>query len=288
MRKCTQAFTLAELLVSVAVLIGIVLLVNRLFIGMMTITTAANKRMDLEAQVRPLFERVAVDFAQMVKRRDTDFFGKGTAAPNSTGGTMIGNDQIAFYSSVAGYHASGVSPSSISLVAYRIGGNKLERVAKGLLWNGVSSSDTPIVFLPVTISAKWPGATDLSASPTPNSDAELIAPHVFRFEDDYLLKNGLLSDTPWDSALDHHSVDGLQDVAAISIVIAAVDPKSGVLISTSQLAALTERLIDFSPSMRPGDLLNQWQVALDATTDIPRPAISGVRIYERYFYLLPR
>ena len=80
----------------------------------------------------------------------------------------------------------------------------------------------------------------------------------------------------------------MQDVAAISVCIAAIDPKSRVLISNSQLTALAGRLVDFSTSMTPGGLLNQWQVALDGTTDMPRPAIQGVRVYERYFYLVPK
>ena len=34
-----------------------------------------------------------------------------------------------------------------------------------------------------------------------------------------------------------------------------------------------------------GELLSTWQTALDGITDMPRPAISGIRLYERYFYL---
>jgi len=83
-------------------------------------------------------------------------------------------------------------------------------------------------------------------------------------------------------------LNGMQDVAAISVCIAAIDPKSRVLISDSQLTTLVGRLPDFATSMRPGDLMSQWQAALDATTDIPRPSVSAVRIYERYFYLLPK
>jgi hypothetical protein len=289
MRKRNYAFTIVELLVSVAVLLVLVLLVSRLFSSAVAVTTSGNKRMDAEAQTRPLFERVAVDFSQMVKRSDLDFFGKNTAPPNSIGGSMAGNDQIAFYSSVAGYYPSSGSQSPVSLIAYRVNAqNKLERVAKGLLWNGVSATSTPVVFFPSTIAGSWASATNLTAAPTPEPDADLIGPYVFRFEYYYLLKNGNLSDTPWDTSAGHSSVSGMQDVAAISVCIATIDPKSRVLISDSQLATLAGRLPDFSTSMRPGDLLSQWQAALDATTDIPRPSVSALRIYERYFYLLPK
>jgi len=285
MRKSGDAFTIVELLVSAAVLVILVLLIGRMFSSASAVAMFGNKRMDAEAQLRPLFERLAVDFSQMLKRSDVDYYLKSPAI------TQTGNDQMAFYSAVAGYYPSSGSQSPISVVGYRInstfgstGFNKFERMSKGLVWNGVSSGDTPIVFLPLTISATWPAATNGNSDP----DFELIAPYVFRFEYYYLLKNGNLSDTPWDSSAGHTSVSGLQDVAAISACVATMDPKSRVLISDSQLTILIGRLPDFSPSMAPGGLLSLWHTALDGTTDMPRPAVSAVRVYERYFYLLPK
>jgi len=285
MRKLNHAFTIVELLVSITVLVILVLLVSRLFNSAATVTTSGNKRMDADAQLRPLFDRMAVDFSQMIKRADVDYYLKSSA------NTQSGNDQIAFYSTIPGYYPSSGSQSTISVISYRINStsgpgpfNKLERMAKGLVWNGVSSTDPPIVFLPLTITATWPAATNNSS----DADYELIGPCVFRFEYYYLLKNGSLSDTPWDTSAGHSRVSGMQDVAAVSVAVATIDPKSRVLISDSQLTTLVGRLNDFASSMKPGDLLNQWQAALDGTSDIPRPAVSAVRIYERYFYLLPK
>jgi prepilin-type N-terminal cleavage/methylation domain-containing protein len=287
MPKSNRGFTLVELLVSIAVLIVLVLLVGRLFSSAATITASGNKRMTADAQLRPLFDRMAVDFSQMIKRSDVDYYLKSSANAEA------GNDQLAFYSAVAGYYPSSGSQSPISVVGYRINSisgstsfNKLERMSKGLVWNGVSTTDTPIVFLPLTISGTWPAATSSAADP--QGDYELIAPYVFRFEYYYLLKNGSFSVTPWNTSAGHSSVSGMQDVSAISVCIAAIDPKSRVLISDSQLTTLMGRLPDFAASTTPGGLLNQWQSALDGTTDMPRPAIQGVRIYERYFYLLPK
>jgi len=285
MRRSGDAFTIVELVVSAVVLVILVLLIGRMFSSASAVTTSGNKRMDAEAQLRPLFERLAVDFSQMLKRSDVDYYLKSPAI------TQTGNDQVAFYSTVAGYYPSSGSQSPISVVGYRINSssgstsfNKFERMSKGLVWNGVSSGDTPIVFLPLTISATWPAATNGNSDP----DYELIAPYVFRFEYYYLLKNGNLSDTPWDSSAGHTSVSGLQDVAAISACVATMDPKSRVLISDSQLTILIGRLPDFSPSMAPGGLLSLWHTALDGTTDMPRPAVAAVRVYERYFYLVPK
>jgi len=289
-RKSNYGFTLIELLVSIAVLVGVVLLVSRLFNSATAITTLRTSRTDAESQIRPLFERIAFDFSQMVKRSDADFFGKGTDSPNSPGGAMPGNDRLAFYGLIPGYHLTNVSPSPVSLVAYRVTGQRLERMAKALLWNGASVMDSAIVFFPLTIAGNWPAATN----DADDADYELIGPYVFRFEYYYLLRNGALSDQPWDAGAGHSSVNGLEDVAAISVCVAAVDPRSRVLFSQERLAELAGRLNDFTINnpdsgepTKPGDLLTQWQTALDATTDVPRSAVSAVRIYERYFYLEP-
>jgi hypothetical protein len=235
--------------------------------------------MDTDSSARQLLDRVSLDLSQMVKRADLDYFAKNTRAPNSVGGAMPGNDQIAFYSTVPGYSSSAASP--ISLVAYRINDqSRLERMGKGLQWNGDSSPTAPAVFLPLTISGIWPSATNS----TSDSDYELIGPQVFRFEYYYLLKSGSLSDTPWDAAAGHSSISGMQDVVAVIVAIATIDTKSKVLTSDAQLGTLATSLNDFSGSMTPGDLLNQWQSAIDTDTSLPRAALQGVRLYERYSY----
>lgn len=299
-----SGFTIAELLVSVAVLVLLILIVSTIVKSASTVTTSANKRMDADSQARLVLDRMAVDFAQMVKRSDVDFFGKNTTAPNSAGGAMPGNDQIGFFSAVSGYYPPSGSQSSLSLVAYRVNANtnssayfRLERMGKGLLWNGVTPPPSPtptavpMVFLPQTISTipAWSGV--IQPSPDPNysdPDYELIGPYVFRFEYYYVLRNGLVSNTPWDTSPSHTTVSGMQDVAAISTIIAVADPKSRVLLTNAQVATLAGRLNDFATTMGPGGLIAQWQTALNTTSDMPRPAITGIRVYQRSFPLLPK
>ena len=280
------AFTLAELLVTVGVLVLLVLL-SQLLNSAATVTTLGHKQMDADSQARQLLDRMAVDFAQLVKRSDVDFFGKGTTAPNSVGGTMAGNDRIAFYSGVPGYYPPTGSQSPVSLVAYRVNSdsasssyNKIERMGKGLVWNGVSTTDIPVVFMPLTISATWSTATSTSASDTAY---EKIGPQVFRFEYCYLLTNGNLSITP---------PANISGIAAFIVDIAVIDSKSKVLLTDAQLATLSTSgnanfLPDYSSGMAPGQLRNNWQNKVNAITTLPRPALSGVRVYERFFYLSP-
>jgi hypothetical protein len=50
----------------------------------------------------------------------------------------------------------------------------------------------------------------------------------------------------------------------------------------------TSVLVDYSTGMAPGQLLANWRSALDTNTiGLRQPAISGIRAYERYFYLSP-
>ena len=123
-----------------------------------------NKGMDADEQARALLDRVSVDFTRMVRRADVDYYLKGRpSANNQTGGSSGANDQIAFYSNVGGYAPSVAAPSAgstspVSLVAYRVKPNtlRLERLGKGLVWNGDTSTNTPMVFLPVPLASPLP------------------------------------------------------------------------------------------------------------------------------------
>jgi hypothetical protein len=256
--------------------------------------TLGNKRMDADSQARQLLDRMAIDFDQMLKRTDVSYYVK------TTGNTQAGNDQIAFFSAVPGYYSQGGYNSNVSLVAYRVNAdstsasyNKLERMGKGLALNAAyPTAPIPLLFLDSTTSPTttiqniWPAA---ASSTTADSDYETAGPQVFRFEYYYLLSSSpsvgtanQLSAGLWSNV----NSFVIKDVAAIVVTIAAIEPKSKVLLNNDQIAALAGTLPDFTTNSTPGLLLKQWQDALDANAiGLPRPAISGVRLYERYFYL---
>ena len=288
------AFTLLEIMVSVVVLTILVVIVSRIVSSASTITTLGNKRLDTDSQVRPVLDRIATDFAQMIKRTDVDYYVKSPSdletAANPTKGP---NDHLAFFCNVAGYYPSG-SASPISLVAYRINSdnnsssyNRMERMGKGLPWNGVSTTNKPILFGLQAIANNWPAATD-NITADPDGDYELIGPQIFRFEYFYLLKDGTISNLPA-TVSDVTGGPGMADVTAIVATIAAIDPKSKVLLSDAQITTLIGRLVDFDPvtHTKIGDLRAGWQAALDGTNDMVRPAIASIRLYQRSLYLLP-
>ncbi len=132
-------FTLAELLVSIAALVLLVFLFTQLLNNVATVMTLGNKVMDVDSSARQVLDRMAIDFGQMVKRTDVSYYVK------ALGNTEVGNDQIAFFCSAPGYYPPNGAQSPVSVVAYRVNSllasqsyNKLERLAKGLLWNGAS------------------------------------------------------------------------------------------------------------------------------------------------------
>jgi hypothetical protein len=355
-------FTLAELLVTVGVLVLLVFLAAQLFITAATVTTRGHKQMDADAQARQLLDRMAIDLAQMIKRSDVDYYLKSSATGTGVRNLLQpGNDQIAFYSAVPGYYPASGSQSPVSLVAYRVYNpfpapsacpdcNRLQRMGKGLVWNAVSAVNTPIVFMPIPIASPIPVGE--LPSPTPNplptpawpqagnmtTDAayEVVGSQVFRFEYYYLVSGQLapaagttstpppptLSDIPWDTRICscppsptpaatptptitppalccHTAPEGMQDVSAVVVDIAVLDAKSKALLDTvdptgAKLARLNgadgqpPALVDYTAGMTPGQLLAQWRAALDANAiGLPRPAISGIRLYERYLYLSP-
>src|SRR5438094_4402610 len=127
-RVTRGGFTLAELLVSMAVLIIITLMLTQLMTSSTAITRTAHKHIDTDTQARVVFDRMALDFAQMLKRTDIDYYvkqrsgykghGNGHGWGQGKNGDK-GSDQIAFFSAVPGYYP-GSYGSPICLVAYRV------------------------------------------------------------------------------------------------------------------------------------------------------------------------
>jgi len=357
-RSGASAFTLAELVVSLGVLVLLALLATQLLNNAATVTTLGHRRMDVDSQAREILDRMAIDFAKMVKRSDIDYSVK------SPGNPQTGNDQIVFYTASPGYFATVPTPapgyttkSSVSLVAYRINPNsswssynRMERLGHGLAWNAFSSGSAstgwpPIMFLPQTITGTWNSV--LFPSSEGSSEYEIIGPQVFRFEYYYLVRGQFepgaiptptptpsatppfLSNIPWDTTCAcpsatptvtptatptpiatptptvaptplppavccHLSPQGMQDVVAIVVDIAVIDPKTRGLVTNAQLARLNGAdgspplLVDFAAGMTAGQLLTQWRATLDANAiGLAQPAIAGMRVYERYMYLSP-
>jgi type II secretory pathway component PulJ len=268
------AFTVAELLASIAVLALIVPLVAQ-FMGSATgVVTTGAKHMDADTEARTVLNRMAVDFAAIVKRADIDYYFSKNG----------GNDQLAFYSETSGYYPSdvtGVTPKSSTCVAgYRILNNQLERLNKALIWNGVSSSaippGRPMVFLPQTLTTTWSNIAGGGSDP----DYQVIGDQVYRFEFCFFMRDGTLSDRPW--LPPQTTFNGLDDVNAIVVAIAVLDTKSRII--AGDLTAATAKLDDVNGTSIATAPAQLWQQKIqNGDLALPRAAASQVRIYQRYF-----
>ena len=358
----TAGFTVAELLVSIVVVVIITLIASQVMTSATAITRTGNKHFDTDTQARVVLDRMALDFAQMVKRTDVDYYIKQPNKYNGHGnghGCGLGrngdkgSDQMAFYSQVPGYYPPGTAAeqSPISLVAYRVNEGaptsdrygRLERMAKGLRWNGVdnstgNSATYPIVFATGQFpggnqgSCPYAGTTGPWAARSPgwsaaicndngnwsqDPDYEVIGPGVFRFEYYYLLKNGRVTDWPWDRfdyptqlTIYNPVALGLTQIRAIAVSIAVIDPASRALIQQADAANptaygdildLAAELPDFKNSCGQGNgqraigsLELQWKGVIESVArtgqtpqgkKIPPEAAKGIRVYNRYFDL---
>jgi hypothetical protein len=325
------AFTLAELLVSMGVLVLLVLLLTQLINSAATTARPANKHIDTDTEARTVFDRMALDFAQMLKRTDVDYYLKANANkyPGHSGEHRKGiggppgqqdlNDYMGFYTQTPGYSSSSSSP--ISLVGYRINGrsnspayNKLQRRGEALVWNGISnlnlnSPPLPIFFLPVKIQTIWPAVGDNTENP--NRDLpylETIGPNVFRFEYCYLLKTGRADWTPWNKIPSEGPIYGtfnaLADVEGIGVTIAVIDSQNRALLvqgdpTEDNILNLQLYMQDSRTARGRGvggsksviDCEAQWNevitdpVTYPETANMPRAALSAIRIYSRAFDL---
>lgn len=271
-------FTLIELLVAAVVFLILAILIAQLISSATLITGLSNKKQSADAQARTILARMALDFGKMLKRSDVDY--ELTKQP--------GNDRMAFLAEVAGYYPPTASPSPLSVVAYRLtstnsGFEGFQRYGKGLSWLTDASGEAAPVFHQ-KIATFSPEAVSSGAS----DEFEEIGPGVIRFETIYLLKNGKLSETPWDANAGHGTVDGLKDVAAIGVVLAVIDPTLIGRLTPDEIRALAAKLADFSSASMPamGDLERSWQQTADAD-GVTRKSGGAVRIHARYFPLNP-
>jgi hypothetical protein len=160
------AFTIVEMLVSVAVLVLIMTFIGQMMSSVSLSTTLSTKHIDTDNQARLVFDRMANDFAGMPHRKDVDFiFAKVAGSQGSTDGS----DKMFFYSEAPALfsssntalypdtNTSSADPKScVALVGYVIntGSNNtdsniapppycLQRLSKGLTWDSSFPPDGP-------------------------------------------------------------------------------------------------------------------------------------------------
>jgi hypothetical protein len=303
-------------------------MVTQLMTSATAVTRTGHKHISTDTQARVALDRMALDFTQMINRTDINYYVKGWNYQGHGNGHGyghhsgdLGSDQIAFFTQVPGYYPTGAQ-SPISIVAYRVNQSnsnnpaylKLERLGKGLLWNGASNSIPAMVFLPVTIGSLWPAAVNNNNNCGGSSNSscdpayETIGPGIFRFEYYYILKNGRATDVPWNTDAGHTSLAGigLGDIEAIGVTIAVIDSTARALIDAANAGSLLDLandMADFRTSPGRGvgqatkyigELEASWETTVETVSQtgqtstglpVPPEAAKAIRIYGRSFDL---
>jgi prepilin-type N-terminal cleavage/methylation domain-containing protein len=319
------AFTLVELLVSMAILVLLITVVVQIVDGAQKTTGASKSRLECDAEARTVFDRMALDFGRMVNRKDVDFVIKKDA----------GNDSIYFFSEAPAIWTDATNPQQpVSLVGYRVNNDyQLERLGKGLTWNA-APADGPVYLTyqqptgtpppppatptptPNPISGStltgstFNGVITAASDPKGNSPYHVIGRNVFRMEVSFLLKpytdpaSGTLVPAaysvspyikdhqtgvgePTSGQIANNGV-GLSDVQAITVTIALMDSKSHQMITRgdTDFSPLSTLISDFPDAAGTDTPAKAWEAAIPTVSGInPKSATSQIRVYQRTFVL---
>jgi len=306
------------MLVATAVLTVLIMSVAQVTISAIATTTSNRNQMESDAIARMVFDRMAGDIAGMVKRKDVDCVCKEMAADMP----MKGDDRLFFFAEAPAFFSGTATSDSVALLGYRISSSSpyfpntpvLERLSKGLQWDGGGNTPGAMAFLscaggaatPVpqtTLRGNW---TDLLSDTSNDSAYHVLANQVFRMEVCYLLKPytkpdgtvapGKYSVFPF-SGVDaaHNAPNGLQDVSAIVVAIAILDNTSRKKVPNigQCIAAISAKLDDAAesdysgaqPNLMAGKWLKATQASNFASSGIPKSVVAQVRVYQRHFSL---
>jgi prepilin-type N-terminal cleavage/methylation domain-containing protein len=299
-----NAFTLIELMVSIAVLGLLGGMVMQLLASATRITSNSRRVGDCDTEARFALDQISADLSRRVRRPDVDAFVA----------KLKGDDRLYFFAETPGYspNLSSQDRSTISLVGYRLqvpseagGRYLLQRYARALPWTSTATEAAmPFVVLTGTPPTKPLAATTLGGSTGTGSGGsfpkvlgqdkaediyyQTVGENIVRFEISLLRKPNLsnparpvaarlLSDAEIPAELAQF---GLSNIASLVVTIAVIDDQASLRISTGAINSL--ELQDTVPADFPLYPLDQWNKSLLAKINsLPKNLAGGLRFYQR-------
>ncbi len=298
-----RAFTLLETLVALSILGLLALIVAHITHSAIRATELSNRSIDASGQARLAFDRIGLDFANLLKRRDCPF-----QAGNS-------DSNILLFLSLA----SSATPSSftsgenrgLSCIAYRIAahadnGNRLclVRGARALKWTeagfaGLDSNQRPVLL---------PGSLQPASS-----DFDILAPGIFRMAIGFQLYPDNLPATLADGSTTDStgkSLKGLGQIvysppirtdtgtvsyvdlsriSAVVIGLAVLSPDHLKLLNADQVTTLaasfpTPTAVNTLPKTSWEPIANNPD---NLPASVPLPARQSIRIFQRFYPVTP-
>jgi prepilin-type N-terminal cleavage/methylation domain-containing protein len=299
----TRGFTLLEVLIGVAILAILGLLIAQVITATTRATRMSNIGIDAAAQARLAFDRLGLDLAALVKRRDVDFVATNSLAAGPPYPLM-------FLSEVTSPGIAATNNRGVSLVGYQIAATAdsptpgLLRGAVPLAWSGSNSqgitglqtNGLPITLasLPITLSAQ---------------DFDVLAPAVIRtvigFQlypsgENLDLANGttvtargqVVYSPPvlYDNDGNPSSQIDRNRISSLIIGLVAMDPET--LTNQKLDADQVTTLADCFPTPSDGELpVGKWtsicENASALPSSIPLPARQSLRVFQRAFPITP-
>ncbi len=301
--RASAAFTLIELMVSIAVLGLLGGMVMQLLGSASRLTSNSRKTGDCDTEARFVLDQISADLSRRVRRPDVDAFV----------GKLKGDDLLYFFGETPGYSPTLTAQerSTISLVGYRLkapteeGGHyALQRYARALPWASTTKDIAmPFVVLTGTPSKPLPATTLSGSSGTGAGGSfpkvlsqdkaedvyyQTIGENIVRFEISLLRKPNfsnpakpvparLLSDAEVPAELAQY---GFSNISALIVTIGVVDAQSSLRVSASAINSL--ELSDTMPAGFPLYPLDQWnKVFLGKLNSLPKTLSGGLRFYQR-------
>lgn len=262
-----DGFSIVELLVAVAVLSIVVVLMAQMLGSASTMISGSSKRMAADEEARLVFDRMASDFARLLKREDADNLFRA----------MNGNDEMYFYTESPAIYASSTNNSPIAMVGYRVDTNGLVRMSEGKNWDD-------LLFLTVGTNGVTNANSKITSLPDP-MNLSYIGPSVFRMEYTFLMKPGTTNVLGGVNSTNTYSQTnvpgmGLKDVSAIVITLGLLDESSRKIVDTTTISNVAAGFQD-APA---GPVSTNWSSTLPGLSG---PARSATRIYQRYIPVNP-
>lgn len=302
-RSRDGAFTLIELLVAFAVFLILVSLVAQLVANAKLLTNNANWRLEADEQARFAFDRIGLDIANMVKRRDVDFLFQPAAHK--------GSDAVYFFSAVPGIGGTASQVSGLSLVGYAIDDDYcLRRLAKTQKWSDLQT-------LSYDDASGSPVGGVLTAPALSDNDFHVLCQGVFRLDLYFLLKDGTYAALPMRQANTDTAplvgrkigedgrglmavgiggsgapiwrAIGWGDVAAVTVTLGVLDSSNHDV--AGDLSGVAAAFVKAPQIQAPGTSqvmpAKLWTLALQGGggNGLPARVRSSIRIYQRTFPL---
>lgn len=306
-RGATAAFTLIELMVSIAVLGLLGGMVMQLLGSASRLTSNSRKIGDCDTEARFVLDQISADLARRVRRPDVDAYVA----------KLKGDDRLYFFSETPGYSPSlaAQNRSTVSLVGYRVrppstagGSYILQRYARALPWTS-TSNDKAMPFVVLTGNPPQPlAATTLAGISLDGSGGsfprvlgqetsedlyyQTVGENIVRFEISLLRKPNMSDPNSPVAARLINDADipgelsrfGFSNISALIITIAVVDSESKMRITPSLVDSLA--LQDTNPTDFPLYPLDQWNRSfLAKANSLPKTLTGGIRFYQRIVQL---